>query len=134
MIMSTAMMYYLAWHEDDWLDEVLDRFPEVNAIVPTAKTFEMLAEQRTSGGVTRAVLVLNAAEEQARCREFLRLCLEHPQVSSDPLYIVGLKPEEEEAWQEAYPHAKIIVITGFAVEFDYDAVLARMESDLEGAN
>ncbi|MGG1663602.1 hypothetical protein [Brevibacillus sp. NRS-1366] len=132
--MTTAMMYYLAWHEDDWLDEVLDRFPEVNAIVPTAKTFEMLAKQRESGEVTRAVLVLNAVEEQERCRDFLRLCREHPQLSTDPLYIVGLKPEEEGAWQEAYPNAKIIVITGFAVEFDYDAVLARMESDLEGAN
>ena len=132
--MSTAMMYYLAWHEDDWLDEVLDRFPEVNALVPTVKTFEMLAEQRQSGEVTRAVLVLNAAQEQERCRAFLQLCLEHEQLSSDPLYIVGLKPEEEEAWREAYPTAKIIVITGFAVEFDYDAVLARMESDLEGAN
>lgn len=129
--MSTAMLYYLAWQEDDWLDEVLDRFPEVNALVPTVKTFEMLAEQRESGEVKHAVLVLNAAQEQERCREFLQLCKTHAQMSRDPLYIVGLKPEEEEAWQEAYPNAKIIVITGFAVEFDYDAVLARMEIDLE---
>lgn len=132
--MSTAMLYYLAWQEDDWLDEVLDRFPEVNALVPTVKTFEILAEQRESGEVKHAVLVLNAAQEQERCREFLQLCKAHAQMSRDPLYIVGLKPEEEEAWQEAYPNAKIIVITGFAVEFDYDAVLARMEIDLEGAH
>ncbi|WP_429843442.1 hypothetical protein [Brevibacillus sp. FIR094] len=132
--MSTAMLYYLAWNEDDWLDEVLDRFPEINALVPSVKTFELLAKQRESGEVERAVLVLNAAVEQERCKEFLRLCQEHPQLSVAPLYIVGLKPEEEEAWQEAYPHAKIIVITGFAVEFDYDAVLARMEIDLEGAH
>jgi hypothetical protein len=132
--MSTAMLYYLAWHEDDWLDEVLDRFPEVNAIVPSVKTFELLAKQRESQEVERAVLVLNAAAEQERCREFLRLSQEHPMLSKDPLYIVGLKPDEEKAWQEAYPHAKIIVITGFAVEFDYDAVLARMEIDLEGAH
>lgn len=132
--MSTAMLYYLAWQEDDWLDEVLDRFPEVNALVPTVKTFEMLAEQRKSGEVKRAVLVLNAAGERERTHEFLQLCKSDPQLSTDPLYIVGLKPEEEEAWQEAYPNAKIIVITGFAVEFDYDAVLARMEIDLEGAN
>lgn len=131
--MSTAMLYYLAWQEDDWLDEILDRFPEVNALVPTAKTFELLADQRKSGEIERAVLVLNAAHEQERCREFLQLCSADPQLSTDPLYIVGLKPEEEEAWQEAYPSAKIIVITGFAVEFDYDAVLARMEIDLEGA-
>ncbi|MDR7314409.1 hypothetical protein [Brevibacillus nitrificans] len=132
--MSTAMLYYLAWQEDDWLDEVLDRFPEVNALVPTVKTFEMLAEQRESGEVKHAVLVLNASQEQERCREFLQRCKTHAQISLDPLYIVGLKPEEEEAWQEAYPNAKIIVITGFAVEFDYDAVLARMEIDLEGAH
>lgn len=132
--MSTAMLYYLAWQEDDWLDEVLDRFPEVNALVPTVKTLEMLAEQRKSGEVKRAVLVLNAAGEQDRTREFLQLCMADPLMSVDPLYIVGLKPEEEEAWQEAYPNAKIIVITGFAVEFDYDAVLARMEIDLEGAH
>ena len=131
--MSTAMMYYLAWHEDDWLDEILDRFPEVNAIVPTAKTFAMLAEQRKSGEVTRAVLVLNAAQEQERCHAFLQMCMADEQLSRDPLYIVGLKPEEEQAWQDAYPHAKIIVITGFAVEFDYDAVLNRMEIDLGGA-
>lgn len=131
--MSTAMLYYLAWQEDDWLDEVLDRFPEVNALVPTVKTFELLAEARKSGEVSRAVLVLNAAHEQERTREFLQLCLADPILSAEPLYIVGLKPEEEEAWQEAYPNAKIIVITGFAVEFDYDAVLARMEIDLEGA-
>ncbi|TGV05514.1 hypothetical protein EN829_054540 [Mesorhizobium sp. M00.F.Ca.ET.186.01.1.1] len=131
--MSTAMLYYLAWHEDDWLDEVLDRFPEVNAMVPTAKTFELIVGQRESKEVERAVLVLNAAQEQDRCREFLRLCQEHPELSKDPLYLVGLKPDEEEAWKEAYPYAKIIVITGFAVEFDYDAVLARMEIDLEGA-
>ncbi|QRG66291.1 hypothetical protein [Brevibacillus choshinensis] len=132
--MSTAMLYYLAWQEDDWLDEVLDRFPEVNALVPTAKTFEMLAGQRKSGEVKRAVMVLNAAGEQERTHEFLQLCKTDPQLSTDPLYIVGLKPDEEEAWQEAYPNAKIIVITGFAVEFDYDAVLARMEIDLEGAH
>ncbi|MFD2370760.1 hypothetical protein ACFSO0_12565 [Brevibacillus sp. GCM10020057] len=130
--MSTAMLYYLAWQEDDWLDEILDRFPEVNALVPTAKTFEQLAKARKLGEVNRAVLVLNAAHEQERTREFLQLCMADPLLSTDPLYIVGLKPEEEGAWQEAYPSAKIIVITGFAVEFDYDAVLARMETDLEG--
>lgn len=132
--MSTAMMYYLAWHEDDWLDEMLDRFPEVNAVVPTAKTFAMLAEQRKSGEVERAVLVLNAAQEQERCHAFLQQCMTDPFLSADPLYIVGLRPEEEKAWQETYPHAKIVVITGFAVEFDYDAVLARMEIDLEGSH
>lgn len=131
--MSTAMMYYLAWHEDDWLDEILDRFPEVNAVVPTTKTYAMLAEQRRSGEVRRAVLVLNAAQEQERCHAFLQMCMADELLSKDPLYIVGLKPEEEKEWQEAYPHAKIIVITGFAVEFDYDAVLARMEIDLEGS-
>jgi hypothetical protein len=131
--MSTAMMYYLAWQEDDWLDEMLDRFPEVNALVPTAKTFATLSEQRRTGEVERAVLVLNAAHEQEKCHAFLRMCMEDERLSTDPLYIVGLRPEEEQVWQEAYPRANIVVITGFAVEFDYDAVLDRMEIDLEGA-
>jgi hypothetical protein len=129
--MSTAMMYYLAWQEDDWLDEILDRFPHVNALVPTAKTFAQLKEQRTQWD--RIVVVLNAANEQEKCREFLNLLESDERLSADPLYIVGLKPDEEQDWQNAYPRANIIVITGFAVEFDYDAVLTRMEEDLEGA-
>ncbi|MFY0542581.1 hypothetical protein [Brevibacillus sp. H7] len=130
--MSTAMMYYLAWQEDDWLDEILDRFPQVNALVPTAKTFQQLKEQRSE--MERVVIVLNAAYEQDKGKEFLRLLANDEQLSADPLYIVGLKPEEADEWQTAYPHAKIIVITGFAVEFDYDSVLAQMEADLEGAH
>ncbi len=129
--MSTAMMYYLAWQEDDWLDEILDRFRHVNALVPTPKTFQQIKEQRNE--LDRVVIVLNAAYEQEKCREFLQMLEDDERLSSDPLYIVGLKPEEEENWQKAHPHARIIVITGFAVEFDYDSVLALMEADLEGA-
>ncbi|USG67086.1 hypothetical protein NDK47_07285 [Brevibacillus ruminantium] len=130
--MSTAMMVYLAWEEDDWLDEVLDRFPEVRAMVPNVKTWQLLQEERHIHGLDRYVIVLNAAHEQEECRQFLRLLQESESFSRDSLYIVGLKPEEEESWQRDYPQAKIIVITGFAVEFDYDAVLSQMESDLEG--
>jgi len=130
--MFTGLIYYLAWEEDDWLDELLDRFPELNALVPSAKTFQMMQEMRRTGEVERCVIVLNAAVEQEKCHQFLRLLAKDEQLSRDPLYIVGLKPEEQAAWQEAYPHANIIVITGFAVEFDYDAVLTRMAADLEG--
>lgn len=131
--MSNPMMYYLAWEEDDWLDELLDRFPEVNAHVPTAKTFAELSRQRRTGEVERAVLVLNASQEKEKCHAFLRMCMEDERLSQDPLYIVGLKPEEEQDWREMYPHAEIVVITGFVFTFDYDAVLDRMERDLEGA-
>jgi len=129
--MSTAMIYYLAWQEDDWLDELLDRFPQVNALVPTAKTFAQLQEQRAQWD--RAVLVLNAAQEQEKCQEFLEWLERDERLSADPLYIVGLKPDEEQEWQNRFPRARIIVITGFAVEFDYESVLDRMEEDLEGA-
>jgi len=129
--MSTVMIYYLAWQEDDWLDELLDRFPQVNALVPTAKTFAQLQEQRAH--LDRVVLVLNAAQEQEKCQEFLEWLERDERLSADPVYIVGLKPDEEQEWQNRFPRARIIVITGFAVEFDYESVLDRMEEDLEGA-
>jgi hypothetical protein len=132
--MSTAMIYYLAWQEDDWLDEILDRFPQVNALVPNAKTFQLLQEQRDTAEVERGVLVLNAACEQEKCREFLQLIETDERLAADPLYIVGLKPGEEEEWKAAYPRANIVVITGYAVEFDYDSVLDKMEADMEGAH
>jgi hypothetical protein len=131
--MSTAMMYYLAWQEDDWLDELLDRFPQVHALVPNAKTFHLLREERDTGEVERGVIVLNAAYEQEKCREFLQLIQTDERLAADPLYIVGLKPEEKEEWKASYPQANIVVITGFAVEFDYDSVLDQMEADMGGA-
>jgi hypothetical protein len=131
--MSTAMIYYLAWQEDDWLDEILDRFPQVHALVPNAKTFQLMQEQRDTGEVERGVIVLNAAHEQKTCREFLQRIETDQRLAADPLYIVGLKPEEEEEWKAAYPQANIVVITGFAVEFDYDSVLDQMAADMEGA-
>ncbi|EMT52040.1 hypothetical protein I532_14393 [Brevibacillus borstelensis AK1] len=132
--MSTAMMVYLAWQEDDWLDEILDRFSEVRAMVPNAKTFRLLKEEKDSQQIDRyVVIVLNAAYEQEECRQFLQQWEADGRSAHDSLYIVGLKPDEQESWQRAYPQANIIVITGFAVEFDYDSVLSQMESDLEGS-
>lgn len=131
--MSTAMLVYLAGEEDDWLDEILDRFQEVRAMVPGAKTFRLLQEERQALGLERMVLVVNAAYEQEECRQFLRLVQEDEQFASDPLYLVGLKEGEQDSWKQAYPQAKMVVMTGFAVEFDYDAVLSQMASDLEGS-
>ncbi|MEJ8543892.1 hypothetical protein [Brevibacillus borstelensis] len=132
-MMSTAMMVYLAWQEDDWLDEILDRFSEVRAMVPNAKTSRLLKDERDLQQIERFVIVLNAAFEQEECRQFLQQWETDERSARDSLYIVGLKPDEQESWQRAYPQANIIVITGFAVEFDYDSVLSQMESDLEGS-
>ncbi|GAA4716910.1 hypothetical protein GCM10023228_24240 [Brevibacillus fulvus] len=130
--MAKNFLYYLAWEEDDWLDEILDRFPEINALVPTSKTFQLLQEQQRSDEVKRAVIVLNAAHQQEKCREFLQRLQADPVLSTYPLYIVGLRETEEQEWQQAFPQAKIIVITGFAVEFNYEQVLDQMEADLGG--
>jgi hypothetical protein len=131
--MAATMIYYLAWQEDEWLDEILDRFPQVNALVPTTRTLELLKTHRDLGEVERAVIVVNAGDEREKCKEFLRLLQTDERLAADPLYIVGLREAEAERWRAAFPQANIIVITGFAVEFDYESVLKRMEADLEGA-
>lgn len=131
--MAATMIYYLAWQEDDWLDEILDYFPQLNALVPTSRTLELLKAHRDIGEVERAVIVINAGDEQEKSREFIQLLQADDRLAADPLYIVGLREAEAEQWQKDFPQAKIIVITGFAVEFDYDAVFRQMEADLEGA-
>lgn len=131
--MSQAMIYYLAWQEDEWLDEILDRFRQVNAWVPTAKTFQLIKEERDSQAVKRAVFILHAGHEQEKTREFLRMLQTDARLAEDPLYIVGLKEAEAAQWQQDYPQAKIFVITGYLFDYDYEPVLQQIEADLEGS-
>jgi len=131
--MAQAMIYYLAWQEDDWLDELLDFFPAVNAVVPTLKTLDLMRHQRAEGLADQRLVVLNPAGEEAKSREFLQSLTADPDWKAAPLYIVGLTEHQAPAWQEAYPQAKVIVITGFAVEFDYEGVMRQMQADLEGS-
>lgn len=131
--MAQAMIYYLAWQEDDWLDELLDFFPAVNAVVPTRKTLDLMREQRAEGLADKRLVVLNPSGEEEKSREFLQALTADLDWQAVPLYIVGLTEEQAPAWQEAYPQAKVIVITGFAVEFDYTGVMRQMQADLEGS-
>jgi len=123
------MLYYLAWEEDDWLDEILDYFRSVNAVVPTAKTLQFMKEQRAEGVARNAVVVLNAAHEPEKSMEFLHLLQNDDEWKNVPLYIVGLEEHQEAEWQAAFPRANIVVIRGSKYEFDYEAVLKEMNAE-----
>lgn len=128
--MVSAMLYYLAWQEDDWLDEVLDRFRQVNALVPTSKSFQLMQTQHDQGEVKRAVVVVNAAHEKDKSKDFLKLMQTDQRLSSEPLYIVGVTEEEAAEWRILYPRANVIVISGYVFDFDFESVLDLMEADL----
>lgn len=123
------MVYYLSWEEDDWLDEILDFFPSVNALVPTVKTVEQIRKQLEEGIVERALFIVNVGEQGDKTGEIVRLLASDSAFSRFPLYLVGLNETEAEKWKSVVPQAKTVVITGFAVEFDYEAVLREMKAD-----
>jgi hypothetical protein len=131
--MIHPMIYYLAWQEDDWLDEILDYFPQVNAMVPSAKTLEQIRGQREQGEVDRPLFVVNVAGEEEKSREFLRLLQSEEVFADDPVYLVGMDEGAAATWRNAFPQAKVIVITGHPFEFDYESVFRQMEAELEGA-
>ncbi|MFB0831161.1 hypothetical protein [Brevibacillus laterosporus] len=130
--MASKMLYYLAAEEDHWLDELLDYFPIMNATVPTKKSLQMIEEQLKAGEITQSVLVINVSGLEDRLSTLLEECQELEHVQKQPLYLVGIKEGEEEQWRNNYPQAKIVAITGFLVEFDFEAVCREMEADLGG--
>ncbi|PPA92866.1 hypothetical protein [Brevibacillus laterosporus] len=130
--MASKMLYYLAAEEDHWLDELLDYFPVMNATVPTKKTLQMIEEQMKAGEITQSVLVINVTGLEERLPTLLEEYRNLDYVQKQPLYLVGIKEGDEEQWRNNYPQAKIIVITGFLVEFDFEAVCREMEADLGG--
>ncbi|UFJ39371.1 hypothetical protein LOK74_14980 [Brevibacillus humidisoli] len=129
--MERLMVYYFAWQEDEWLDEILDYFSEVNALVPTQQTLELVKEQRREEGIGKSLIIVNTAGEPEKSGRFLDLLTQDDTLADAPLYIVGVSEREAADWQQAYPRAKVVAITGFAVEFDYTRVLAGMESAWE---
>ncbi|MBO8165225.1 MAG: hypothetical protein H0Z34_16195 [Brevibacillus sp.] len=131
--MKRIMVHYFAWQEDEWLDELLDYFTDVHALIPSPQTLAIVKEQRREEGIDKGIIVVNPAGGEEQSKAFLDLLTADEALKRDPLYIVGISEQERAAWQEAYPRAKVVAITGFAVEFDYSAVLARMESDWEAA-
>lgn len=130
--MGRQMLYYLAWQEDDWLDEILDFFPQVNAVVPTAKTLEQIKLDHQQGEADKLLLVVNVAGEKEKSKEFLALLQKTEKLSDKPLYVVGVEPAEEESWQHAFPQAKVIAIKVHPFEFPYEEVLQQMKADWEG--
>jgi hypothetical protein len=127
--MAKQMVYYISWQEDDWLDELLDYFPAVNALVPTAKSYQAIKEQRQAGEVEQAVFVVNPAADPQETDKFLQQVTNDPQLSREPLYLVGVKETEADGWRERYPTAKVVVNSGYSFDFDYEAVLAQMEAE-----
>ncbi|MGE5700940.1 MAG: hypothetical protein ACM32O_00250 [Clostridia bacterium] len=127
------MIYYLTWQEDDWLDEIIDRFPGVNAMVPNTKTLQMILEARTSNEINRSVIVVNVAFEPEQIESFLLKLSADSVLGKEPLFLVGASPAESAAWQAKYPQADVIAIDCHPFEFDYDSVLDRMEQKLGGA-
>ncbi|QOS99061.1 hypothetical protein JNUCC42_22210 [Brevibacterium sp. JNUCC-42] len=130
--MASKMLYYLAAEEDHWLDELLDYFPIMNAMVPTKKTLQVIEEQIEAGEITQSVLVINVTGLEDRLPTLLEECQSLKHVQKQPLYLVGIKEGEEEQWRSNFPQAKVIVITGFLVEFDFESVCREMEADLGG--
>ncbi len=126
------MSYYFTWQEDDWLDELIDYFTSINAIVPTAKSLQSIAAERQDDRSDRALVIVNVAHEPDKTEVFLRELAAHERFATGPLYLVGATEENRHKWQAVCPDARVIVITGHPFEFDYGAVFAEMEARLEG--
>lgn len=127
--MAKRMVYYVSWEEDDWLDEILDRFPEVNALVPTAKSLKRIREQRERGEVEKAACVVNVSGDQKEIRAFLDGLVSDERLSGDPLFLVGMKEAESDEWQRLYPQARVAAVPPYDFTFDYGSVLSAIEAE-----
>jgi len=130
--MTVQMIYYLAWQEDDWLDEILDFFPQVNAVVPTAKVLEQIKARHEQGEADKLLFVVNVADEKEKSIAFLQSLQQDEKLSKMPLYLVGADASDEESWKQEFPQANVIVIRVHPFEFDYEAVFRQMKSEWEG--
>lgn len=128
------MIYYLTWQEDDWLDEIIDRFPGVNAMVPNGKNLERIKRERLAGELKRSVLVVNVAHEPEDTLACLERIKQDDMLGNEPLFLVGVQPQEQAVWQQRYPQAKVIAIDCHPFEFNYDAVLDQMQQELGDAS
>lgn len=118
------MIYYLTWQEDDWLDEIIDRFPGMNALVPNGKSLQVIRQAKAAGEVTRMVIVVNVGQEPEETKQFLDMLAADGDLASYPLFLVGGAPDVKSEWQESYPQADVVAIDCHPFEFDYDAVLS----------
>ncbi|WP_232699558.1 hypothetical protein [Brevibacillus daliensis] len=130
--MMNNMIFYLAWEEEHWLDELLDYFPQLIAMVPTVSTLERIETELQEGQIDRTVLVINVENQPDTIEIILQAIASSTQLQSIPIYLVGVTEENQEKWQSICPQAKMIVIKGFLVEFNFEQVCRQIESDLGG--
>lgn len=130
--MARNILYYFSWQEDVWLDEFLDRFREVNALVPNSKSLQLIQEEREQNPSVGMVIVVNVEEANAETEQFLQSLEKSPLYGEVPLFFVGLKNEQEEAgWLARYPQAKGIVVAEHTYDYDYEPILSRIEAEWE---
>lgn len=131
MSAKNRLVYY-AWEEDIWLDEFLDRFRDVNAMIPNPKSLQMLQEEISENPGSKLVIVVNVGEGKPETEDFLQALEQVPFYSQVPLYFVGLSSEEEKhEWLRRYPHAKGIVVTEHTWDYDYEPILRQIEAEWE---
>lgn len=124
--MERLIVFYFTWQEDQWLDELLDHFPAVIAMLPTAQSLRLAKEQLREEEAKKALLIVHPAGETEQTRDFLDRLACDETFAEHPLYIVGVAEAEQAAWQAACPAAEVVAVGEADVAFDYTEVLARM--------
>lgn len=126
--MDRKLLYYFAWQEDIWLDEFLDRFQEVIALVPTAKSLQEINDAPTS----RKVIVVNVEEQPDETEQFITIIFQSSQYAGIPVFFVGLNSEQKKAeWLSRYPKAKGIVVEEHTYDYNYELILNQIEAEWE---
>ncbi|MGD8192388.1 hypothetical protein ACQCN2_20645 [Brevibacillus ginsengisoli] len=128
--MKRNILAYYAWEEDLWLDEFLDRFREVNAMVPTPKSLQSLQDEIKDDHEQSLIIVVNVGEGKQETEQFLKALVQTPLYSAIPLFFVGLNSEEEkQEWIKRYPNAKGIVVVEHTWDYDYEPIMRQIEAE-----
>lgn len=128
--MERNSLVYYAWEEDVWLDEFLDRFRDVNAMIPNPKSLQVILEERRENPAYSVVIVVNVGEGRPETEQFLQALVQTPLYEQVPLYFVGLNSEEEkQEWLQRYAKAKGIVVVEHTWDYDYEPILKQMEAE-----
>lgn len=126
--MDQKILYYFAWQEDIWLDEFLDRFQEVIALVPTAKSLQEIQDAPSQN----KVIVVNVEEQPDETELFLQTLFNSSLLDDVPVFFVGLDSEQKKAeWVSRYPRAKGIVVEEHTYDYNYEPILSQIEAEWE---
>lgn len=126
--MERNILYYFAWQEDIWLDEFLDRFQEVIALVPTGKSLQEI--QDTSSA--KRVIVVNVEQQPEETELFLQALMKSDLYEEVPIFFVGLDSEQKKVdWVSRYPRAKGIVVEEHTYDYNYEPILSQIEAEWE---